>query len=174
LNIEPPLLDGGQGKDIVCNITHPKNVTVLEGMSETPAIGDMVERSNDKISAPVDGKKPHNPIVFHENTPEANTQSPDRHNNDKKMAAWPNRRNTLGVELGSPPVLTLRGQTTEMSLGCTYAPSNEPGDKITSSNSDRANAITTMGELDPPFLAKPGVEVTGNLHEKLCQQNKQF
>ncbi len=56
LNIEPLLLDGGQGKEIVCNITHPKNLTVLEGTRKTLSIGDTVEWSNDKISTPVDEK----------------------------------------------------------------------------------------------------------------------
>jgi hypothetical protein len=149
LNIEPPLLDGGQGKDIVCNMMHPKNVTVLEDASETPSIGDTVKRGSDKISAPVDWKKPHNPIVFHENMPDANTHLPDHHDNNKKTVVRPNRQNLLGVESGPPPVLALRGQTTKMSPGCTYAPSNKPVDKITSPNSDCANVITTMGGLDP-------------------------
>jgi hypothetical protein len=42
LNVGPPLLDGGQHKDIVCNMMHPENVMVLEGASETSSIGDMV------------------------------------------------------------------------------------------------------------------------------------
>jgi hypothetical protein len=98
LNIEPPLLDGGQGKDIVCNVMHPKNMTVLEGTRETQSIGDMLERGNYEISTPVDGKITHNPTVFHENKPEANAHLPDCHNNNKKIAVRQNQRNTLGVK----------------------------------------------------------------------------
>ncbi len=120
------------------------------------------KRGNGKISTQVDWKKTHNPIVFHENMPDANTQLPDCPNKDKKTAVQPNQRNTLRVKSGSPPVLALFGQTTKMSPGCTYAPSNKPVDKITAPNSYCANAITTMGGLDPPFLAEPGVKSTGS------------
>jgi hypothetical protein len=119
-------------------------------------------------------EKKHNPIVFHKNKPDTNAHSPDHHDDNKKMAVRPKWWNTLGVESGFPPVLALCGQTTEMSPGCTYAPSNKPVDKIMAQNSNCANTITTMGGLDPLFLAEPGAEATGNLGEKLHQQNKQF
>ncbi len=71
----------------------------------------------------------------------------------------------FGVKYESPPAPAnaLCGQTTKLSMGCTYAPETDPDGNITASYIDYTNAITTMDGLKPPLLTDLGREATGSL-----------
>jgi hypothetical protein len=137
---------------------------------------NMIAGSNKVISIPFASTSQRNEIELQGHIPEPISTplitKPDRNTNNMKK--WKQREGleTSGVEYKSPPASALCGQNTKCLMGCTYAPNQDLDDKITASDNDCANAMTTMDGLKPPFLTDLEKEATGRLQNKLHQQNK--
>ncbi len=154
LKTDQPLMDGGQGKIEEGNGEPRMNVIDLESAQHNE---NTVAGGNEVISDPIAAiaLPIYTPLVASKNC----------NSNNMEHVTQQEGLEILGIKYDSPPAPAnaLCRQTTEVSMGCTYAPKMDLDGNIMASYIDCANAITGMDGLKLPFLMDLGKEATGSL-----------
>jgi hypothetical protein len=171
LKIEPPLLDGGQGKIRDCNEGPRTNVTYPKAPRDTK---HTIAGGNNLISIPIAPTNQCNDIELQDSIPEPTSTpliaKPNRNNDDMRNGRRQGMSNVSGVKYKSPPSIALCGQSTKCIMNCTNALKQGSDGNIAASHNECANAMTTMDGLQPLSFMDLGTEATGSLHKKLRQQ----